>query len=189
MALLVIGVLLWAGVHLIPSLGLPLKEKLVDRMGENGFKGIFSLLVITAIVLMVVGWRSADPTIVYSPAAWARGVALPLVFVGFFLFMASNTPSNIKRLIRHPQLTGLTVWAAAHLLANGDSRALVLFGGLGLWALIEMPCINRRDGAWEKPEPQPLTKEFQPLIAAIVFFAVMYFAHPYISGVSLRPAG
>jgi uncharacterized membrane protein len=189
MVLLVIGVLLWAGVHFIPSLGLPLKEKLVARIGENGFKGIFSLLLIASIVSMVMGWRSAHVTILYSPATWTRAVTLPLVFVGFFLFMASSMPSNIKRLIRHPQLTGVAVWAAAHLIPNGDSRALVLFGGLGLWALLEMPAIGRRDGAWEKPEPRPLTIELQPLIAAVVFFAVMYFAHPYFSGASLRPAG
>jgi uncharacterized membrane protein len=67
-----------------------------------------------------------------------------------------------------------------HLLANGDLRSLVLFGGIGLWAVIEILSISRRDGAWEKPEPLPFTAEVKPLVAGVVAYAVLTFAHPYI---------
>jgi uncharacterized membrane protein len=103
------------------------------------------------------------------------------------LFAASGVPSNLKRWIRHPQLTGVLVFAAGHLLSNGDQRSLVLFGGLGLWSIAAMIAISRRDGAWQKPAPVAPTAELKPLVAAIVIFAVLFFVHPWIAGVSPAP--
>jgi uncharacterized membrane protein len=107
--------------------------------------------------------------------------------VALVLFAASGVPTNLKRVLRHPQLAGVATWAGAHLLANGDSRSLVLFGGIGLWALASMRLINRRDGAWQKPGALPLSADLKPLIAGIVAFALVYLAHPWIAGVSAAP--
>ena len=67
MSMLILGVVLWMAVHLLPSLGRGLRQKMIDGMGENGYKGLFSLLLLGAIGLMVMGWRSADPVSVYIP--------------------------------------------------------------------------------------------------------------------------
>ena len=148
MTLLICGVLLWAAVHFIPSLGANLKTGLVAKLGDGGYKGIFSLSLVAALALIIMGWRSIDePTYYYFLPAWSRHVGMLLVLIAFFLFAASNRPTRIRRMVRHPQLTGLITWAAAHLLMNGDSRSIVLFGGLGLWALLEIVFINARDGA------------------------------------------
>jgi uncharacterized membrane protein len=109
------------------------------------------------------------------------------MFVALVLFAASGVPTNLKRVLRHPQLTGFGIWAASHLLSNGDSRSVVLFGGLGLWAVVAIVAINQRDGAWEKPAPQPMSAELKPVIAAVVAFALVFLAHPWISGVSPTP--
>ena len=74
------------------------------------------------------------------------------MFISFVLFGARTTKTAIKRLVRHPMLMGVFVWSLSHLLTNGTTRALILFGGLGVWALIEMPLINAREGARELPE-------------------------------------
>jgi uncharacterized membrane protein len=103
------------------------------------------------------------------------------------LFAASALPTNLKRLVRHPQLLGMATWTVAHLLSNGESRSIVLFGGLGLWALSAMVTINRRDGAWQKPDPLPLVAELKPALAGIVAFVLVYLAHPWIAGVSPAP--
>ncbi len=187
MVWLVIGVLLWSSVHLLPSVGRPARTRLIERLGEQPYKGGFSLMLVFAIVLMVIGWRSSAPTLVYLPPAWSSLAGNVLVFVALVLFAVSGLASNVKRVIRHPQLTGVAVWAGAHLLANGDSRSLVLFGGLGLWALVEMVCINRRDGAWVKPDPQPMSGEWKPVGAAVVVFALLFLLHPYIAGVPATP--
>jgi uncharacterized membrane protein len=112
---------------------------------------------------------------------------MPLVLLALYLFVASAQPSNVKRLLRHPQLTGLAVWALAHLLSNGDNRSLVLFGGLGLWALVEMPLINRRDGVREQPEAVPMAADVRLVVIAVVAFAVLFLVHPYLFGASPSP--
>jgi uncharacterized membrane protein len=98
--------------------------------------------------------------------------------------VGSPAPSNVKRLIRHPQLTGIVTWASAHLLANGDLRSVLLFGGIGLWSAVAMTLISRRDGPWRKPEPVPMLRELRPLVQALVMYALLFFAHPYFTGVA-----
>ena len=108
-----------------------------------------------------------------------------LVLLGFILFVASGQPTRIKQYLRHPQLTGLILWAAAHLLMNGDSRSLVLFGGLGLWAILEIVFINRRDGEWVKPEVPALAQDIKILVISVVVYVAVAFAHPWLAGVAI----
>jgi uncharacterized membrane protein len=187
MELLVLGLALWWIAHLQKSAGAPLRQKLVDALGDNSFRGVISLLLVISLVLIVVGWRSTTPVEMYDAPAWGRAVATPLVLLALYLFVASGTASNVKRLLRHPQLTGLAVWALAHLLSNGDNRSLVLFGGLGLWALVEMPLINRRDGARERPASLPVATDLKLVAIAVVAFVVLFVVHPYLFGASPSP--
>jgi uncharacterized membrane protein len=182
MVLLILGVLLFAGVHLVPVVAVGFRARLIERIGEPAYKGLFALDVLLGIVLMVFGWRGATASLVYTAPAWGARAALPLMFAALVLFAASGVPTNLKRFLRHPQLTGVATWAFAHLLANGDSRSLILFGGVGAWAILSMALLNRRDGEWSKPEPLPLSAEVKPAVGGIVLFAVLYFAHPYIAG-------
>ncbi|MFT7461024.1 MAG: putative membrane protein, partial [Planctomycetota bacterium] len=69
---------------------------------------------------------------------WVNYFTLILVFIAFVLFVAAQVKTNIKRVLRHPQLTGLVFWCIGHLLANGDSRSLVLFLGLLIWAKLQI---------------------------------------------------
>jgi uncharacterized membrane protein len=186
MICLILGVLLFAGIHMLPTAPAT-RGRVVERVGEQPYKGLFSLGVAGGIVLIVIGWRSSVPSSLYAPPGWGAAAATPLLFAALLFFVASSVPTNLKRLIRHPQLTGVVIWACAHLLANGDSRSLVLFGGIGLWAVVEMGLLNRRDGAWQRPEPLPLVAELKLLIGAVVVFAILFFAHPVIAGVSPLP--
>jgi uncharacterized membrane protein len=184
MAFLILGILIWSGVHLIPSAGAPMRASLIERIGEGPYKGLFALSLVGAVTLMVMGWKSTDPVAIYAAPDWGRLVANVGMFVSLVLFMGSNVPSNMKRFVRHPQLTGVAVWGLSHLFANGDLRSLVLFGGLAIWAAVEIVSLNRRDGAWERPEPLPLAAEAKPLVAGIIAYGVLVFAHPYLAGVS-----
>jgi uncharacterized membrane protein len=182
---LILGVVLWSATHLLPSLGVTARASCIERLGEGPYKGLFSLTLVVAIVAMVLGWRATAPAAVYAPLVTSPAVAYVLMFVALLLFFASGVPTNLKRFLRHPQLTGVALWSVTHLLTNGTGRAVVLFGGLGVWAVAEMVFINRRDGAWQKPEPVPLSAEGKPLVAAVVGFVVLFFAHRWIAGVSL----
>ncbi len=183
MTLLILGVALFAAVHLFPGIAPARKQALWDKLGEGGYKGLFSLSVLAALVLIVLGWRSATPQFIYLPVIALKPLGLGLVIVALLLFVVSGRPSRLRRVLRHPQLTGVIVWAGAHLLLNGDSRSLVLFGGLGLWALLEILLINRRDGVWIKDEVPGWGTELATLGATAVVVGVLIFVHPWIAGV------
>ena len=88
---------------------------------------------------------------------------------------------------RIPMLAGVAIWAAGHLLVNGTSRAIVLFGGLGVWALLEILLINRRDGAYEKPEKPGFSEELKGMFISAGILLIVLFLHPYFAGVSPLP--
>lgn len=183
MAMLISGLLLFALVHFIPSMAVRLKSSWIDRMGENGYKGIFSLLLLASFALMIFGWRNTDPAFVYFPAAGLHVLGLILVVLGFWIMGASNRNSRIRRVIRHPQLTGVAMWGVAHLLLNGESRSIILFGGLTIWAILEMIAINRREGAWIKEDAPAWSYELVTLLIAVGVVAVLVLIHPWLSGV------
>ena len=182
---LILGVLLWSFMHFIPAGMTGLRTKLTGLLGENGWKGVFALTMVAAIWLMVSGWKSTVPETLYLPPDWGRHACALLVLVGLVLFNAPYPPNNFKRLLRHPQLTGMACWGVGHLLANGDSRSLVLFGGLTAWAIVQILLINRRDGTWQKPAPAPRKNDVILVLANLAIFAGLAFAHPWFTGVNL----
>ena len=184
---LICGVVLWSVVHFVPSLARSFRQSLIGRMGEGPYKGVFTLLIVTSLVSIVLGWRATPDEYLYVLPAWSRTAGLLLMVVSFVLFGAAQYKTVIKRFIRHPMLTAIVVWSISHLLTNGTTRAIVLFGGLGIWALLEMFLINAREGAYTKPEAPGLKTELRGLVISAVIFAVAMFLHPYFAGVSVIP--
>lgn len=186
MEILIAGVLLWSVVHLIPAALPSLRGRLIEGVGEGPYKGLFALSILGGVGVMVWGWRSSVPAPVYDPPAWGRVAANVLMVVAMILFAGSNLRTNLKRLLRHPQLLGFTLWSIAHLLANGDQRSVALFAPLGVWAVLMIAFLNRRDGAWEKPAPTPISGEWKPVLAGAVVFAAFFLLHPIVIGASPR---
>ncbi|MEE9375658.1 MAG: NnrU family protein [Rhizobiaceae bacterium] len=184
---LILGLALWVVLHFIPSLGIGFRTSLREKFGAKNYQMWFSIGVVLSIVLMVIGWRSADQEFVYEPPEWGAHIGMLLVLLGFIFFGLSHAKTNLKQYVRHPQLTGLIMWAIGHLLANGDNLSVILFGTLGVWALVEIPLINRREGAWVKPEKVPLSAEIRPVVTGLIVFTVFFLAHPYLFGVSPIP--
>ena len=147
MGLLVLGILTFAGVHLVPSLAPALRGALMQRLGEGGYKGLFSLALLAGIGLIVFGWRSTLPSLVYLPPADLYPLALALMVLAFLLMVISGRPSRLKQILRHPQLTGVFLWGIAHLLVNGDRASTYFFGCFALLALAGMPLIDRKKEA------------------------------------------
>lgn len=188
MTKLILGVLLWSIVHLFPALAPEVRGSIVRKLGENPYKIVFALLMVLALYLIISGWRATTPEMVYVPPDWGRHAAALLVLIAFILFAAPYPPNNIKRVLRHPQLIGLVCWGAGHLLANGELRSLVLFGGLTLWALIEIPLINRREGSRERTGPAPLRNDVLLVAGGIVFYVIVLYAHPWLFGAAPFPS-
>jgi uncharacterized membrane protein len=182
MLLLVAGVLLWSATHLFSSLGRDARAGLVARIGLNPYKGLYSLLLVLALVLIVIGWRSTPPTSLWLPPAGLRHLAMLLMPIAVILFISARAPTDIKQFIRHPQLTGVKLWAVAHLLANGEQRSIILFGGLLAWAVLEVIFINRRDGARVRPPRAGLAKTLVSALIGLLLTAVLIYAHPWLAG-------
>lgn len=187
MAYLIAGVVFWSGIHLFPSLAPTARANLAGKLGENGYKGLFALDTLIALGLIIYGWRSADVAAWYVPPLLGSPVVTLLVLLAFFLFAAANAPGNTRRFLRHPMLIGVIVWGLAHLLANGENRSVVLFGGFALWALISIITINRRDGRWQKPAAVSPLKDVMTAVASVVVFAIVLFGHQWAFGVSPLP--
>ncbi len=183
--LLIAGILLWSGTHLFVSLGRDTRDALVARIGLGPYKGLFSLTLLAALAMIVLGWQAFGRESLYLPPTGLRHLAMLLMPFAVILFISGRAPTDIRRLIRHPQLTGVKLWAVAHLLANGEIRSLILFGGLLAWAVAEVVVINRRTGAWQKPPPAGALKTTVSALVGLALTAGLVFAHPWLSGVPL----
>lgn len=185
MVVLTAGVVLFSAVHLIPSLAPGARAAIVARIGENPYRGLFALLILAGIALMVTGWQSAAPAVLYSPPMRPGVPVGAIVLVAFVLFVAAQAQTSIKRFVRHPQLTGIILWGIAHLLTNGDTRSVVLFGGLTAWAGLEILLCNRRDGAWQRPPVAAARADVGVVLIATLAFAVIAYLHRWLFGVSV----
>jgi uncharacterized membrane protein len=185
MSLLVTGIALWIVVHLFPAICKSTRTVIVEKIGLMPYKGVFAVLILLSVVLIVIGWQSTSLEDIYYPATWGRHIAFTLVLLTFILFAAAKRSTNIKRYLRHPQLTGLVLWSIGHLFANGENRSVVLFATLGIWAILEIILINKREGIWQKPEAVPVKNDVITVIAGSVVYVVLMFAHPYFTGMKL----
>lgn len=185
MLLLIAGLLLFTIVHLFPSALTESRTALVEKLGDKPYRGLFSVTIVASLILIVVGWKSATPTPVYLPPFGSEPILSALVFLAFVLFVAAQTRTNIRRYIRHPQMTAVLLWSTAHLLVNGDSRSVALFGGLGAWAVIEMLLCNRRDGTWKKPEPASIVTDAVTVAIGAAGFSLIWYFHGALFGVAV----
>ncbi len=182
MIILILGLALWCGVHFIPTLAIGFRSQCIAKWGEKKYKIIFALAIVLAVILIVIGWRATDSSLVYMPPSWGGHLNALMVLIAFLLIAAAKSTTNIKRYIRHPQLAGIVFWSSGHLIANGEVRSLILFGTFLLWSILEMILINKR-GDWLKPEALPLKAEISVVIKGVIIYLVFLFAHPYLFGV------
>ena len=145
-AVLVAGLGLWSAPHLLKRLAPAWRARQGDWV-----KGLVALLLIASIWVMSQGYQEADHVGLWPRVEWLVHVNNLLTLVAVFLFVASNAKGWVQARMRHPQLTAVKIWAVAHLLVNGELAALILFGGLLAWAVVEVILINRQK-AWAPSE-------------------------------------
>ncbi len=146
MGMLVAGLLLFFGVHVVPMQG-GVRANLVERFGEPFYKGLFSIASLTGFVLIVLGFYRSPVVPLWLPPPWAHGLATIVMPVAFVLLVAAYIPGNIRRITRHPMLAGVLLWAVAHLIANGDLASLLLFGSFAIYSVLDMLSASYRAAA------------------------------------------
>ena len=187
MALFLAGITIFCLVHLFKAAVPAARDNLVFKVGENPYKGVFSLLILGSLVMIVFGWKASIPRAVYVPPLGPGIVPSVLVLVGLILFFAAQVSGYIKRTLRHPQMLGTISWATAHLLTNGDSRSVILFGSLGAWAVLEIVLCNRRDGPRTELPAASGRADLVAIVIGTVAFAVIGHFHLRLFGVSPLP--
>lgn len=187
MSLLLAGVVLWIVAHSFPATAPGKRDALVAKLGEQPWRGVFSLVILASILMIVFGWKSAVPGAVYVPPMGPGIVSSAMVLLGLVLFFSSQMNGNIKRMVRHPQMAGTMIWAVAHLLTNGDSRSVVLFGAMAIWALFEIVMINRREGPRGEMPAAAVKFDVIAVVIGGVTFAIVGHFHMQLFGVSPIP--
>lgn len=185
MTLLVVGMILFIGIHLLPWFP-ALKKTAVTKLGRNPYRGVFALTAALGLVLVVIGWGQAPREFVYAPPSWGRHLTYLLLLLAFILLPAAHMKGNIKRFTRHPMLWGAVLWSAGHLLVRGDLKSLVLFGGFALYSLLAMASANSR-GAKKQEARYPFKRDLIVVAAGVVAYIAFIFLHPYLIGVAVIP--
>lgn len=183
MTILILGMIVFIGMHLVPTFQ-DFRGVLVRALGENKYKLLFTLISLGGLILIVLGKYRAEYVHLYTPPPWGRHAAYPLMLFALWFLVAKNLPSNLPRLTRHPMLWGVTLWALAHLLANGDLASTILFGGFGLFAIFDMWSANRR-GARKSAVKVPVVKELMVAGVGVLVFGAFLYLHPIIFGVAV----
>ena len=177
MILLAIGVTLFVLVHLVPSV-IPLRSALRDRLGEGAYRGAYSLLALTGLILMIYGKAYTDYLPIWNPPQWTRYLTWVVMIPALFLIVAANVPGNIKRFTPHPMMWAVLIWSATHLAANGDLASIILFAPLGIFAVIHIITANSR-GATTQTDVLPFAADMKILGMSLVSYAILAVAHPY----------
>ncbi|MFS4436679.1 NnrU family protein [Paracoccaceae bacterium GXU_MW_L88] len=180
MLLIFLGLLLWSAAHFAKRLSPDLRAGFIRKCGEGPWKGLVTALLILSVLLMVFGYRGALGSPLWSLPSWAWHVNNSLMIIAVLLVGMSHSTGWLGTRLRHPMLISVIVWAIAHLLVNGDSPSLLLFGGLGLWAIVEIILINRAEGPWTRPAPGPIKKDFILAGITVAVFGVITLIHGLI---------
>jgi uncharacterized membrane protein len=150
MALLILGLILFLGVHSVRMFAAHWRASSMQRIGAGAWKVVYSLLSIAGFVILVIGFRQAraDTTVLYTTPSWMKHVTALLMMVAMILFVAAYIPRNwFKARFHHPQLLSVKTWAFAHLLSVGVLADVVLFGAFLAWAVVDFIVSRRRDRA------------------------------------------
>lgn len=205
----------------------PLRDELVGRLGERRFRGFYALFALAAFAWMLLAYRAAPWLALWSPPDWTRWLALALMLPACLLLVGGLTQRSptlvggerlaaeappargFQSVTRHPFLVGTTLWALAHLAANGDAATAILAGGILLLSLGGMAHIDRRraralGAAWG---PIQLTTSRLPFLAVaqgrcrldwagigwwrplagLALYALLIGAHPFVIGAPVLP--
>lgn len=198
--------------------GTRLRDALTGKLGEKPYRGLFSLASVVGIVWMIYAYRHAPLIPTWGLLLGFRPAAYVLVFIAFlFAVIGILTPSptqvgmesklgpemarGMVRITRHPFLWGVGLWAATHLIVNGDAASLILFGTLLLLAIGGTASIDAKrrrkfPEQWQKFAQETSSVPFAAIarggnrlglalaeigawriLAALVLYAVAFYLH------------
>lgn len=148
MTILILGLVIFLGTHSVRIFANDWRTAQLAKHGEKVWKLGYTLLSLVGFGLIIWGYGMArsDPMVLWNPPLAMRHIAALLTLVSFILLAATYVPRNgIKARLHHPMVLGVTVWAFAHLLANGALADVILFGSFLVWAKLSYLAARKRD--------------------------------------------
>src|ERR1700694_4970159 len=152
---MILGLVLFLGVHTLTTRR-DLRARLIASTGEGGYKIGYALVSLVGLALIVWGfahYRAAGLWPVWTPPRALKQVTEALTLPAVILGVAAYIRGRIYTAVKHPMLTGVKLWAAAHLLANGDLGSIILFGSFLGWAVYDRISLKRRVDPGAPPIP------------------------------------
>ena len=186
MWILILGLIVFFAIHSVRMAAGGFRERQLE-VSPGRWKAIYALFSLIGLALIVWGWTLYRPgaPVLYEPPFWGRYVAMAAVWVAFVFVVAAYQPAGyIKSYLKHPFLVGVFMWAAAHLLANGDLASVPLFGAFLIFAVVNRLAVIAR----EAPTPAPVRPrgDLIALLAGTALYAVfVLWLHGWLFGVSL----
>jgi len=192
MATLVLGLVVFLGLHSVRIVADGWRTRTIDRMGAQSWKALYSIVSLVGFALIVWGFGLArtQPVLLWSPPQAMRHLASLLTLLSFVLFVAAYVPGNgIKARLHHPMVLSVKAWALGHLLATGNLAHLVLFGTFLVWAVFNFSAARRRDRVAQTiyaPGRLPATL-LTVALGVLAWVAVAFWLHGWLIGI--RPIG
>lgn len=192
MLVLIVGLVLFLGIHTLP-VAPDLQGRLRAGIGENGYKGLFSLASTLGLILIVWGValsRGNGANVqIWNPPVWTKHLAFLLMWPAFILLVAAYVPSRIRDSAKHPMLAAVKIWALAHLLANGDLAGMILFAAFLAWAVVDRISVKRRDarGPLGRKPGTPRGDAIAVIAGSAAYILMLVWGHPWLIGRPLLP--
>lgn len=189
MMLLIVGLVAFFTIHLIPT-NRELRNGLVERFGDGGYKAFFSIASLIGLILIIYGYGkmqdylgSKNPVLWIAPT-WISHLALLLMIPAFIALVAAFIPSHIGAVLKHPMLVAVKIWALAHLLANGDVASLVLFSSFLSYAVYDRISLKRRGDPGRSSEGATYLNDAIVVGLGLTLYILMaFYGHPHLIGV------
>ena len=184
---MIAGLVLFIGIHTLTTRR-ELRASLIGSVGEGGYKIGYALISLLGLVLIVWGfadYRATGMWIVWTPPKLFKHIAVALMLPAVILVVASYIRGRIYTTLKHPMLAGVKLWAAAHLLANGDLGSMILFGAFLAWAVFDRISLKRRADAGAPPIPVGGIGNdlIAVAVGVVAYLALAFVLHPVVIGV------
>lgn len=187
LAVMILGLILFLGVHTLTTRR-ELRAQIIGAVGEGSYKIGYTLLSVAGLALVTWGfsrYRATGWIDVWYPPIALRHITVALMLPAVILVVASYIRGRIYTTLKHPMLTGVKLWAAAHLLANGDLGSIILFGSFLAWAVYDRISLKHRPDAGAPPIPVggPGNDLIAIAVGVVAYLALAFAFHPVAIGV------
>ena len=184
---MILGLVLFFGVHTLTTQR-EMRAQVIAASGEGGYKIGYALVSLLGFVLIVWGfahYRAAGMWEIWTPPTALKHLAVALMLPAVILVVASYIRGRIYTRLKHPMLTGIKLWAAAHLLANGDLGSIILFGSFLGWAVFDRISLKHRADSGAPPIPVggPSNDLIAVAVGLVAYLALGFAFHPVVIGV------